>query len=41
MTHQEVFDKIACHVLTQNKKSVANNLCAYRGNNGLKVFMIH
>ena len=36
-TLQEIFDKIATHLLTQNKKSYLNGwFCAYRGDNGLK-----
>lgn len=40
MTNQEVFDKVATHLLTQNKKSIdeeeTGNACKYRGPNGLK-----
>src|SRR3990167_10848904 len=37
MTKQEIFDKIALHLLRQNKKSVnKSGFCAYRGTNGLK-----
>lgn len=41
MTRQEIFDKVARHLLTQNEKSIADVLvgeggCAYRGANGLK-----
>jgi hypothetical protein len=41
MTEQEVFDKVAEHLLTQNAQSLGpsstkpNGMCAYRGNNGL------
>lgn len=35
-TQQEVFDKVASHLLTQNKKSVgAYGACKYRGDNGM------
>ncbi len=36
MTNQEVFDKVATHLLTQNRKSIIGNACKYRGPNGLK-----
>jgi hypothetical protein len=42
MTNQEVFDKVAIHLLTQNKKSIhpksSGNIgtCLYRGPDGLK-----
>lgn len=38
MTPQEVFDKVAKHLLTQKAKSQAtdNDTCMYRGENGLK-----
>lgn len=38
MTHQEIFNKVARHLLTQNKKSVlfSGGSCAYRGKDGLK-----
>ena len=40
MTNQEVFDKVATHLLTQNRKSIneeeTGNACKYRGPNGLK-----
>ncbi len=36
MSAQEVFDKVAEHLLTQNKKSIGlNGGCCYRGENGL------
>jgi hypothetical protein len=41
MTEQEVFDKVAKHLLTQNARSLgpsstkSNGMCAYRGNDGL------
>lgn len=37
-THQEIFDKVANHLLTQNEPSMfddsTNSLCAYRGSKG-------
>lgn len=42
MTKQETFDKVACHLLTQNAKSLfvdpedGSEVCAYRGVDGLK-----
>lgn len=38
MTDQELFDKVARHLLTQGRKSVDGNgsLCRYRGCGGLK-----
>lgn len=41
MSLQEIFDKCAKHLLTQNKKSMTSPsvgvpYCAYRGDNGLK-----
>jgi hypothetical protein len=38
MTKQEIFDKVATHLITQNKKSYlpGGNVCAYRGENGCK-----
>jgi hypothetical protein len=38
MTPQEIFDKVAVHLLTQNRVSMneKNDLCAYRGVDGLK-----
>ncbi len=36
MNTQEIFTKVATHLLTQNAKSLANSICAYRGDNGLK-----
>jgi hypothetical protein len=38
MTNQELFDKMATHLLTQGEKSVdeSRNKCLYRGPNGLK-----
>ena len=34
MTKQEIFDKVATHLLTQKKRSYASNSCAYRGDYG-------
>ena len=34
LTQQEVFTKVATHLLTQNNKSIAKFDCAYRGSNG-------
>lgn len=34
-TEQQVFDQVAKHLLTQNKKSVVGTNCAYRGDDGL------
>lgn len=34
MTPQEVFDKVAKHLLTQNAESILGNGCAYRGTHG-------
>ncbi len=31
MTFQEVFDKVATHLLTQKKKSIGEDGCSYRG----------
>jgi hypothetical protein len=31
MNKQEIFDKVATHLLTQNKKSLSKNGCSYRG----------
>jgi len=37
VNRQEVFDKVATHLLTQKRKSMgSSNLCMYRGPNGLK-----
>ena len=40
MTYQEIFDKVATHLLTQNARSWAPSFpyraCAYRGIGGLK-----
>jgi len=36
MNRQEVFDKVATHLLTQKVKSDENGYCMYRGPNGLK-----
>lgn len=41
MTPQEIFDKVARHLLTQNAKSVVldadgEELCRYRGDGGMK-----
>ena len=35
-TEQEVFEQVAKHLLTQNKKSFEFDTCRYRGPNGLK-----
>ena len=35
-TEQEVFDYVAHHLLTQNKKAKADTQCAYRGGDNLK-----
>ena len=36
LTNQEIFDKVAVHLLTQNKQSRTGDVgCAYRGNDGL------
>lgn len=34
-TLQEIFDKVAIHLIKQNKRSELNGSCAYRGENGL------
>jgi hypothetical protein len=31
MTPQEIFDKVASHLLTQNKRSIKDGTCVYRG----------
>jgi hypothetical protein len=40
MTKQEIFDKVATHLLTQNAKSIVgsgvDSFCRYRGENGMK-----
>lgn len=36
MTGQEIFDKVAKHLLTQNAQSMGIMGCAYRGDNGLQ-----
>lgn len=37
MTNQELFDKVATHLLKQGRRSVrANGECAYRGKDGLR-----
>lgn len=36
MTDQEIFDKVATHLLTQNERSVALGTCMYRGTGGMK-----
>lgn len=38
MNNQEVFDKVAIHLLAQNKKSIndLSSRCRYRGLNGLR-----
>lgn len=33
---QEIFDKVAKHMLTQNRKSVIGNTCAYFADDGTK-----
>jgi hypothetical protein len=33
---QEVFNRVATHMLTQMKRSMRYKMCAYRGDNGLK-----
>ena len=33
---QEVFNRVRNHLLAQNRKSMNNGSCAYRGANGLK-----
>lgn len=33
---QEIFDKVATHLLTQNAKSIDGKACMYRGPNGLR-----
>lgn len=33
---QEIFSRAKSHLLQQNAKSIINNACAYRGDNGLK-----
>lgn len=35
MKKQEIFDKVAAHLLTQGRKSFKNGRCAYRGDGGL------
>lgn len=34
MTKQEVFDKVATHLLTQNKRSLEGTSCVYRAKDG-------
>ena len=36
LTEQELFDKVAKHLLTQNKKSLDGEECVYRSADGLK-----
>lgn len=38
MTQQEIFDKVAAHLLQQNRRAEGNGggFCAYRGDHGLK-----
>jgi len=36
LTKQEMFDKVAVHLLTQGKRSTQGTSCAYRGDGGLK-----
>jgi len=35
MTNQEIFDKVAVHLLTQNARSERGGECKYRGHNGM------
>lgn len=36
MTNQEIFNRVAKHLLTQNAQSVLDGSCAYRGYDGTK-----
>jgi len=36
LTNQEIFDKVAKHLLTQKEKSSRGSSCLYRGSDGLK-----
>lgn len=36
MTHQEIFNRVATHLLRQGAKSMDGDICRYRGPNGLK-----
>lgn len=36
MNRQEVYNRVKAHLLTQNKKSMWNSACAYRGEDGMK-----
>lgn len=36
LTKKEIFEKVEKHLLKQNGKSLQNNSCAYRGDNGRK-----
>jgi hypothetical protein len=36
LTRQEIFDKVATHLLTQKQQSLGPDGCMYRGDNGLK-----
>lgn len=36
MTLQDIFDKSAVHLLTQNQRAKKHGTCAYRGDEGLK-----
>lgn len=37
MTNQEIFDKVATHLLSQGKRSALGGVgCAYRGDGGLQ-----
>ena len=36
MTQQQIFDKVATHLLTQGAKSMMGDTCRYRGSNGAK-----
>ena len=36
MTNQEAFSKVARHLLKQNARSMIDDHCAYRANNGLR-----
>lgn len=41
MELQEMFDRVAIHMLTQNAKSMLGSYCAYRGANGLRCALGH
>lgn len=36
MSQQEIFDIVAVHLLTQNRRSLSDGACTYRGINGKK-----